>query len=149
MFGDFTTLCTKRLSRWNSISVIQKGQLFFTDDVVLVFLLITLNIFHTFLQCFLCWLWTSNIYWDLFMISIWGSHYLIRVFYDFHIRISLLDQIFFMIYIWRSHYLIRSFLWFPYQDLTTWSDLFMISIWGSHYLIRSFYDFHIRISLLD
>ena len=30
------------------------------SDVVLMFLLLTLNIFHTFSQCFCCWLWTDK-----------------------------------------------------------------------------------------
>ena len=30
------------------------------NDAVLVFLLLTLNIFHTFLYCFFCWIWTSK-----------------------------------------------------------------------------------------
>ena len=30
------------------------------SDVVLVFLLLNLNIFHTFFYCFYCWLWTSK-----------------------------------------------------------------------------------------
>ena len=35
--------------------------LFFdVNDVVLVFLLLTSNIFHTFFKCFYCWLWTSK-----------------------------------------------------------------------------------------
>ena len=29
-------------------------------DVVLVFLLLTVNIFHTFFRCFYCWIWTSK-----------------------------------------------------------------------------------------
>ena len=36
------------------------------NDVVLVFLLLTLNIFHTFFLCFYWWLWTSKCYWELF-----------------------------------------------------------------------------------
>ena len=34
-------------------------------DAVLVFLLLTLNIFHTFFRCFHSWLWTVNVSWDL------------------------------------------------------------------------------------
>ena len=32
------------------------------NEVVLVFLLLTLNIFHTFSKCFYCWFWTSKCY---------------------------------------------------------------------------------------
>ena len=31
-----------------------------TPDIVLVVLLSTLNIFHTFFRCFYCWLWTNK-----------------------------------------------------------------------------------------
>ena len=30
------------------------------NDVVLVFLLLTMNILHTFFQCFYCWIWQGN-----------------------------------------------------------------------------------------
>ena len=42
---------------WNMFKVNNKNTII---DIVLVFLLLTLNLFHTFFYCFFCWLWKSK-----------------------------------------------------------------------------------------
>ena len=45
---------------WNMFKVKNKIPQNNFIDVVLVFLLLTLNIFHTFFYCIYCWFWTSK-----------------------------------------------------------------------------------------
>ena len=69
LFSPISVLTKKMSRRKKSLyKIISKSihvdtaniYLFKVSDVVLVFLLLTLNIFHTFFYCFYCWLWLSK-----------------------------------------------------------------------------------------